>query len=706
MQQSLMEYPEEFQSYDDSGAGVVQEDDYSGSPQEPFDPTKIRMSSRVVSLDKLIKRLEYNELNLSPDFQREKDLWDDSAQSRLIESLLIRIPIPAFYFDATDEDKWVVIDGVQRLTAFARFVMDEETLAEQHLKLPKLVLEGLEFLTDLNHKKFEDLSRADQRSIEETDFTIYTIAQGTPSNVKYNIFKRINTGGLPLSDQEIRNAFHAGKATKFLNKLAKSDEFLNIIRHITTGKRGEYEEFILCFIAFTLPPTSEYKKNKKPDFDKLLEEYEKLGFDKFLNSAMAQINTMSYNGLTELEQKFKKAMVAAHEIFGEHAFRTNKVNNINRALFEVWSVKLGQLTDKDVQKLIEKKGYLTDLYFKLLSDSKFKNAVAKKKARGVNQVNTRFRRVAEIIERCLYEIDPWKNKNIEIEDKYPIGSTVNVRLINYRDFGVFAELEDGVNGLIHIDELSWAKRGQLAKKFFEDNSKERVKVVVLKVDPVDRRIALSYKRTEPDPWERIPKEYKVGSVIRGKIYRVIDSGALAELEDDIDGFIHISELASIVSVGEEYDLKVIKLDVNARRIGLSLKAVTEPDPWERIPEKYKVGSVVRGKIRRFTDFGAFAELEDGVDGLIHISELASRRIETPQEVVSVGEEYDLEVIELDVNARRIGLSLKAVSEEQSRQGGKRRAQPPRRQHSPRNNPTIGGLIQEEQNKKKSKKNTR
>ena len=594
--------------YDDDDIDDNIEDEYKGENQAPFDPTEIRMTRKTMSLDSLIKRLKHNELNLSPDFQREKNIWPRGAQSRLIESLLLRIPIPAFYFDATNENEWLVIDGVQRLTALARFVIDEETLKEPHLQLAKLVLKDLEFLTGLNGMKFEDLDRADRRSIEETDFTIYTVAKGTPENVKYNIFKRINTGGVPLSDQEIRNAFHAGKATALLDKLAKSEEFLNATRGTIDRQRRADQECVLRFIAFTLPPAAEYKEYEKPDFGQFFKEYRKQGFDQFLRDTMDRMNGMTSDKLEKLENQFKKAMDAAHKIFGKYAFsgsvsRRYRKGGVHKALFEVWSVHLGQLPDAEKLKLIEKKEYVINRFPKLLNDRDFSNAIG---SSNVEDVTLRFEKVEEFINEILHGPDVWEN----IEERYSIGKTVNGKVVRIANSDTFVKLEKGVLGLILTSELSWTRRYPNPRQFFKVG--DEIKAVVLETDLEELRIILSHKHIKPDPWADAAKKYSVGSVVQGKIVKIVHYGAFAELEDSIEGLIHISELApeyperveDVVSVGEELDLKVIRLDARGRRIGLSLKAMHSE---QHKPDNHQT---LRDWIQKGVDLGASEKVND------------------------------------------------------------------------------------------------
>ncbi|MGI9256778.1 MAG: DUF262 domain-containing protein, partial [Salinispira sp.] len=284
-----------------------------GEIQNPFDPNKIRVDPKNTQMDSLIKRMRNNEIDLSPNFQRNDNVWTPTAQSRLIESMLIKIPLPAFYLDATDDGKWLVVDGLQRLTAIKKFVVDKT-----------LILEGMEFLPNLNGKKFNDVHRRFQRRIEETDIVMYLIQPGTPPQAKFDIFKRINTGGVPLSGQEIRHALNQGKITELLKELAESNEFKRATDNGIQSKRMDDRDCVLRFFAFMLHPPEDYSADS---------------FDRFLNETMAQANAMDDEQLNELAQKFRRAMESAREIFGNVAFRKRLDKGaprhpINKTLFE------------------------------------------------------------------------------------------------------------------------------------------------------------------------------------------------------------------------------------------------------------------------------------------------------------------------------------------------------------------------------------
>ena len=377
-------YQDQSTPIDDGSTGIEVEDSSSSIITEPFDPTQIRVSTRSMTIDLVLKRIQENALDLFSNrerssFQRMSNIWTDGAQSRLIESLLIQIPLPAFYIDATDEDHWIVVDGLQRLTALKRFVIEQ-----------KLKLRELEFLTDLHGKVFNELSPRFQRRIEETQITINIIEQGTPPNAKFNIFKRINTGGLPLSSQEIRHALNQGQATQLLTHLSESKEFLSATDNSIKDIRRADQECVLRFIAFTL---TSYK------------EYETEDFDGFLNDTMVHMNEMAEKELEFLTPRFMQAMVVAHKIFGADAFRKKDSHNgrrypINKALFETWSVSLGQLDKDRVSVLIEKREMLINKFIDLVNDRDFNDAVSFG-TKAIKKVNLRFSRIEEIIQEVL-----------------------------------------------------------------------------------------------------------------------------------------------------------------------------------------------------------------------------------------------------------------------------------------------------------------
>jgi hypothetical protein len=291
---------------------------------EPFDPTAIRVKSQPMTVALLLERIAHKELILNPDFQRN-EVWKLGARSRLIESTLIRIPLPAVYVDATDDDRWLVIDGLQRLSTFQHFVAEQS-----------FALEGLEFLTDFEGRRFNQLDRPFQRRINETSIDVNQLDAGTPAAVKFNIFKRINTGGLPLSPQEIRHALNQGPATLILAELAKNPRFLTATSYGIAATRMADREAILRALAFLIMPYRGYKGDD---------------FDGFLRAAMISLNQMSEDHRQQLSETFLLAMDRAYAIFGRSAFRKAPWTPVNKALFETWSVNLALLSDQDALKL-------------------------------------------------------------------------------------------------------------------------------------------------------------------------------------------------------------------------------------------------------------------------------------------------------------------------------------------------------------------
>ena len=346
----------------------------------PFDPAKIDISMRPMSLDLLIKRVKEKEIDLLTEFQRQGGLWKEVQQSRLIESILVRIPLPAFYFDGTDDNNWLVVDGLQRLVALKRFAIDKS-----------LKLEELEFLPQFKGFSFDELPRNMQRRIEETQVVVFIINPGTPVDVKYNIFKRINTGGLTLSPQEIRHALNQGIPADFIAELAQFPEFLKATCETIKTERMEDRDFVLRFIAFNLIPYNQYKYSHD--------------LDTFLNSAMSKISKIPPSEREFLKQRFRQGMYAAYQIFGNDSFRKRNSKQhprkpINKALFETWAVNLGQLDNNDIKILLKQKEQVVNKFMNLMKVDSFERSVTT----GTGQYNAvveRFSKVDKLIKEVL-----------------------------------------------------------------------------------------------------------------------------------------------------------------------------------------------------------------------------------------------------------------------------------------------------------------
>jgi len=256
---------------------------------------------------------------------------------------------------------------------------------------------------------------------------------------------------------------------------------------------------------------------------------------------------------------------------------------------------------------------------------------------------------------------PWEN----IEERYPVGSRVKGVVVNVMGYGVFVRLEEGVEGLVHISEMSWTKR--LAHPSEMLNVGDEIEVVVLNVNKEKREISLGLKQTEVNPWAVASQKYPPGTIVTARVRSMTNFGAFVEIEPGIDGMIHISDLSwtkkynhpsEMLENGQEVKCLVLEVDTEKQRISLGIKELTE-DPWVRaIPEKYIAGQIIKGKITKLTNFGAFVELEPGLEGLLHISELADHKVEKPQDVVKLGDEVEVKILRVDTDSRKIGLSLR------------------------------------------------
>ena len=264
--------------------------------------------------------------------------------------------------------------------------------------------------------------------------------------------------------------------------------------------------------------------------------------------------------------------------------------------------------------------------------------------------------------------DPWST----VSERLPIGMRIRGKVVSLTDYGAFVEIERGLEGLIHVSEMSWTKRVTHPSKLLEAG--QEVEVQILDVDTVNRRISLGLKQTEPNPWEMVRINHPVGSHIKGKIKSITDFGLFVEVEENIDGLVHVSDLhwtkkvkhpSELYRKGDEVEAVVLGIDVDNERISLGIKQLTE-DPWAAIPRTYPPGTRVKGAVTSVTDFGVFVELEEGIEGLIHVSQLSAERVDKPSTLFKPGDAVEAEVTEVDPREKRIKLSIKALLKSEER----------------------------------------
>ena len=264
--------------------------------------------------------------------------------------------------------------------------------------------------------------------------------------------------------------------------------------------------------------------------------------------------------------------------------------------------------------------------------------------------------------------NPWE----DIESRYPTGAKVHGKVVNLAPYGAFIELEEGVEGLVHVSEISWTKR--VLRAADELSLGQEVDAVVLSVSTEDKKISLGIRQTEENPWEIVAGKYPIGSLITGKVRNFTAYGAFVEIEDGVDGMIHVSDMSwtrkinhpsELLKKNDEITAAVMEIDSSNQRISLGLKQAQE-DPWKEIVSRYPVGIKVSGKVTKTSSFGAFVEIEDGIDGLVHISQISDDHVDKVKDVLSVGDEIEARVVKVDASEHRIGLSIKAakVSDEE------------------------------------------
>jgi hypothetical protein len=348
--------------------------------KEPFNPQDIDIQAVQTTMYTLIQRLEHKEIDLNPEFQRAAGLWQKKFMSRLVESLLIRFPLPAFYFDATDDNLWQVVDGLQRLSTIQKFIVDKT-----------LELTELEFLPQYDGASYDDLPRNMQRRIDEAQVTMYLIKPGTPTNVKYSLFHRINTGGVQLKPQEIRHALsqgqNEGQASNFLKEITDTTLFKRVAR--ISNRRMLDRELVLRYIALKLKNYTEYKAPMIT----------------FLNSAMETLGVADDTKLKQLKKGILNSFSLAQELFGENAFRKSLANEgnpkaINRALFEAISVIFSELSENERVILIKNKSKFISDFKILFENSDFYASITYSTAHKSN-VTTRFQEINKLVQKHI-----------------------------------------------------------------------------------------------------------------------------------------------------------------------------------------------------------------------------------------------------------------------------------------------------------------
>ena len=366
---------------------------------EPFDPKKISITKKNIALDVVIRRMRRGTIRLTPDFQRNA-VWSDKQKSLLIESLMLNIPIPMFYVAADEEGNWDVVDGLQRLTALKEYLIDNT-----------LKLENLEFWKDYKEKAIDDLPPVIYNRIYETEFTFVIIEPNTPENVKYNVFKRINTGGKPLSPQEIRNALYNGKGTKLLYTLAHSDTFLNATDNSINDARMTAQECVLRYLSYLLVGIDGYYEKDFADsflirnlriLNNLDNIKDKSNYTMFKDGRNPKILVNSYDELIEL---FNRGLKRNRDFFGKEAFRlmsikTKKRTPINRALLETLGTLFAKLPDNDFATLLKNKDIFFQKYEKVRVTNEFYRAVSRDPWTKEN-VDYRFKVFTQIIQETI-----------------------------------------------------------------------------------------------------------------------------------------------------------------------------------------------------------------------------------------------------------------------------------------------------------------
>ncbi|MGY4710953.1 DUF262 domain-containing protein [Mycolicibacterium sp. CBM1] len=368
------------------GSGIEVEsretDSDSARIEIPFDPDRIDVTTRTPTIDLILSRAASGAIDLEPDFQRKAGIWDNRRRSRLIESILLRIPLPTLYAAEDQDENWIIVDGIQRLTSIIHFC-NSKLIG----KTP-LMLEGLEYLQAYEGMKYEDLPSKLRLRIRETELVLHVIRKGTPDPVKFNIFARINTGGMPLSNQELRHALISGPVRKRLHHLADSQEFIKATTGSVKDDRMADREMVLRYLAFESIDVKSYGTHD---------------FDGFLTERMQFFNSMSAREFSKYADTFKQSMSVCHALFGKNAFRKIPVGNqprmpINKALFEAESVSVAKLDKQTQDRLADKHKKCMTAMSDLMADPIFVNSISSGTG-DIKKVRYRFDRIESMLRR-------------------------------------------------------------------------------------------------------------------------------------------------------------------------------------------------------------------------------------------------------------------------------------------------------------------
>lgn len=407
MEEEIIEVNNQYKLYDTG----IEDEPEEETEMDPFDPEQISIESKIVPMETLLRRLLQGTIILNPDFQRA-EVWTAEKKSQLIESIMLKIPLPMFYVSADEKNNYTVVDGLQRLSTIRSFVLGDRFL-EDKIEAHRgsgFTLQDMEFWKSYNKSDFNGLPNNIKNRILETELRFTIINPGTPEEVRRNIFKRLNTGGMALSSQEIRNALYLGQSTRLLNELAAYDEFKKATANSIKSLRMEDKELILRFLSFLIRDYNSYKKTFS--IDKYLSDtmiilnafpgLNSKDFLKGIKNESFDVSDIKLMSLDAIKEKFSIAMIRSHKIFGRHTFRKSFGDNyrtaINKSLFETWGVLMANLSDQQFQKLLENKDAFLDSYIPVIVDAGFQRIISRDSMKAPS-VKMRFEKFDQLIKK-------------------------------------------------------------------------------------------------------------------------------------------------------------------------------------------------------------------------------------------------------------------------------------------------------------------